>query len=254
MNCAQALISLFLLAPCGDGGSEPSAAIQQAVARTDRPAADVQRDKHRKPAAVLSFLSIEPGMTVLDVFAGGGYYTELLDSIVGPGGHVLSHNNQAYISYVGDELQSRFDANRLPHTERIIAEADDLELTDHSLDAVLMVLVWHDFFYGSEEDHWPDADESAFIGKLCHAMKPGAVLGLVDHIANPGGDISKVAETLHRIDPQRVKAQFAGTCFEFDGESDVLRNPEDDHTLVMSDPSIRGRTDRFLFRFVRKKG
>ena len=91
--CSQkALMSLFLLVPCEEqaGGDE---AVQAALAHPARPAADVQRDTNRKPDEVLSFFGIEPGQEVLEVFSGGGYYTQILDALVGPDGKVIAHNN-----------------------------------------------------------------------------------------------------------------------------------------------------------------
>ncbi len=81
-------------------------------------------------------------------------------------------------------------------------------------------------------------------------MKPGAVLGLIDHVA---GDLSVVAKSLRRVDPQEVRDFFADTCFTLTAEVDFLHNPNDDHTLSMSDPFIRGKTDRFVFKFVRNQ-
>ncbi len=252
MTCTQALLSLFLLAPCEDGGSGGHESITAAVANPSRPEADVARDENRKPAAILSFFEIEPGMTVLDVFAGGGFYTEILDSVVGEAGKVLSHNNQAYLDFVGEQLKARFTDGGLPNVELITAEINAVELKENSLDAALMILAYHDFFYSQEQYNWPDADESAFLESLCAAMKPGAVLGVIDHVANPGDDITEVAFSLHRIDPARVMEDMTSSCFEFKGESSVLRNSLDDHSLPMNDPTIRGKTDRFVYKFVRK--
>lgn len=253
MNCSQALLSLFLLAPCDDqaGGME---AIHQALVSPARPAADVARDADRKPAEVLSFFGIGTGMTVLDLFAGGGYYTQILDTLVGPDGKVLSHNNQTYLDFVGAEFDGRFDSGKLPHSQRLIAEAADIELPGQSLDAVLMALTWHDFYYGDEQYHWPDVDETALLGKLCKAMKPGAILGVVDHVAAPGGDVHEVALSLHRIDPELVKSTIGASCFDLAGESDALRNPADDHTISALKAPIRGHTDRFVLKFVRRDG
>ena len=88
--------------------------------------------------------------------------------------------------------------------------------------------------------------------KPCTAMKPGGVLGLIDHVANSGGEAAQVAKGLHRIDPQVVRDSFADSCFELQGEADFLTNPEDDHTQAVFDKTIRGKTDRFVFKFVRK--
>ncbi|MDX1460004.1 MAG: hypothetical protein R3348_03015 [Xanthomonadales bacterium] len=251
MNCAQAILSLFLLSPCDDGGAGHEA-IESAVSNPRRPALDVERDPARKPAEVLEFLGIRPGMTVLDVFAGGGYYTEILDAVVGENGRVIAHNNEAYLGFVGPQIEARFADGRLANTEQFIAEANDIELEDGSLDATLMILAYHDFFFGNEQYNWPDVDEVAFLDKLCRAMKPGAILGVADHVATGTGDVSEVAFGLHRIDPEKVKADISASCFELVAESPVLRNDADDHSLPSIAPEMSGKTDRFLFKFVRR--
>ena len=251
MTCIQVLLGLFLFSPC-EGGGGGLEAIEAAVASPDRPQADVQRDADRKPAQILSFFEIGPGMTVLDIFAGGGYYSQILDSVVGERGKVLSHNNESYLNFVGEELKLRFAGGRLNNVERITAEANDLELEDNSLDAALMILAYHDFFYTSEQYNWPQVDESAFLEMLCKAMKPGAVLGVADHIADHGGNVSEVAQNLHRIDPQQVIADLTGSCFDLEAQSSMLRNSTDDHSQSAIDPALRGKTDRFVYKFVRR--
>lgn len=251
MTCAQALLSFFLLSPCDNGGAGHEA-IEAAVANSARPEADVQRDADRKPAEVLSFFGVDKGMIVLDVFAGGGYYTEILDSVVGETGKVLSHNNQAYLNFVGPQIEQRFSGGRLANSRQVIAEADGLDLADNSLDAALMILAYHDFFFGNEQYGWPDADEAAFLEALCRAMKPGAVLGVADHIDSSGGDVSEVAFNLHRVDPERVKADMTGACFDLEAESDLLRNRDDDHSKPAISPEMSGKTDRFVYKFVRR--
>jgi len=246
------MFSLFMLSPCGSGGgNDISEAVEKAVSNPQRPAADVAVDAARKPAQVLSFFGIEPGMTVLDLFSGGGYYTELLSSIVGDNGRVIAHTNEAYIPFSGEIYKTRYLDGRLANTSTMVAEADGIELEDNSLDVVLMVLTWHDFMYADPENGWQAIDEDLLLEKLCRAMKPGAVLGLIDHAASPGGDTAEVAENLHRIDPQVVKGAFANSCFTLDAEAGFLRNADDDHALAVFDPSVRGKTDRFVIRFVR---
>lgn len=253
MSCSAIMFSLFLTSPCPEGGGvEVNEAVTNAIANPLRPAEDVARDTGRKPDEVLSFFEIKPGMTVFEMFAGSGYYTEILDSVVGENGEVIAHNNQAYMSFVGEAHQKRHAGGRLAQTETILAEANDLEFEDKSLDAALLVLTWHDFLFADEEQGWPAIDTRLLQDKLCAAMKPGAVLGLVDHVANPSGDPAEVAKTLHRVDPQQVKDSFAGSCFALTAEAKFLRNKEDDHTLSVFDPSIRGKTDRFVYRFIRK--
>jgi len=253
MSCSSILFSLFLISPCSDGGgSDINKAVAAAVANPQRPAQDREKDIARKPARVLSFFDIEPGMTVLDLFSGGGYYTEMLSSVVGEDGKVIAHTNEAYIPCVGEIYAKRYADGRLANTETIIVEADDLELEANSLDAVLLVLTWHDFLYGDAEHGWNEIDEDLLIEKLCMAMKPGAVLGLIDHVANSGGDPAQVGKDLHRVDPKVVRGTFANTCFKLKGEAGFLGNNKDDHTLAVFDKAIRGKTDRFIFKFIKK--
>lgn len=253
MSCSAIMFSLFLTSPCPQGGgAEVNEALSNAIANPQRPAQDVARDSGRKPDKVLSFFEVQPGMTVFEMFAGGGYYTEILDSLVGENGKVIAHNNQAYMSFVGEAHQQRHADGRLANTETVITEVNDLEFEDHSLDAALMVLTWHDFLFADVDTGWHAIDTSLLLDKLCNAMKPGAVLGLVDHVAKTGGNPAEIAKDLHRVDPQQVRDSFAGSCFALDAEAEFLRNKNDDHTLSVFDESIRGKTDRFVYKFTRK--
>ena len=253
MSCSPIMFSLFLMSPCPQGGgAEIGEAVAAAVSNPQRPVEDTAIDTNRKPTQVLSFFEIRPGMTVLDLFSGGGYYTEMLDSLVGENGKVIAHTNEAYMSFVGDSYQKRYINGRLAHTETIVAEADDLELEKNSLDAAILVLTWHDFLFADPENGWLAINEESLVDKLCTAMKPGAVLGLIDHIANSGGEPGQVAKDLHRVDPQVVRDTFEKSCFSLEAEADFLRNSDDNHTLTVFDKTIRGNTDRAVFKFVRK--
>lgn len=253
MNCSAIMFSLFLTSPCPQGGgADVNEAVADALASPQRPAEDIARDADRKPSEVLSFFDIKPGMTVFEMFAGAGYYTELLDSLVGTDGQIIAHNNEAYMSYIGDAHQKRHADGRLANTEVLISEADDLAFEPDSLDAAMLVLTWHDFLFADLDNGWPAVDTEMLLDKLCTAMKPGAVLGLVDHAADPGGDPAEIAKTLHRVDPQAVKDSFTQSCFTLAAETDCLHNAADAHTLSVFDDSIRGKTDRFVYKFVRK--
>jgi predicted methyltransferase len=223
---------------------------QPVLAAPGRPAADREQDPWRKPAESLAFFGVRPGMVVLDLFAGGGYYTEILAAAVGPAGHVVAHNNEAYLDGVGDELTRRFADSRLPNVEQVTAEANELELTPGRFDFVLLSAVYHDVYYVNEARNWPKIDGPRLLAELFESMKPGATLGVIDHAAAPGSP-AETGGTLHRIDPEIVKRDFAAAGFVLDTESDVLRNPSDDFTKNVFDPAVRAKTDRFLLRFRR---
>jgi predicted methyltransferase len=252
LNCSVAALTLFLLAPCDNGGGESiDLAIAESLASPDRLEQDLKNDPLRRPDLILGFFGIQPGMTVLDLFSGGGYYTEIVSRVVGESGKVVAHNNQAYLDYARDTIQPRYRDDRLPNVERVTSEANDLVLPRGAFDAALVMLTWHDLYYVDPENGWPAIDPEALTKKLCSALKPGAVLGISDHVARTGTDVPETAQALHRIDPARIKADLSGTCFEFEGEINVLRNPQDDHEKPMYAEGIRGRTDRVVYRFRR---
>jgi len=253
MDCTHALLTLFLLAPCGEeGGGSIDLAIADSLAGAGRIQSDLTHDPFRRPDLVLKFFEIKPGMTVLDLFSGGGYYTEIISRVVGEKGTVVAHNNAAYLAYASDDLKGRYADNRLPNVEQVTAEADQLELPENTFDAAVAMLTWHDFYYMDEENGWPAIDETALVGKLCKALKPGAVLGITDHVAAAGSDPDETAQALHRIDPQRIRDGLSGTCFAYEGEIEVLRNPQDDISQPMFAQGVRGRTDRIVYKFRRQ--
>jgi predicted methyltransferase len=230
---------------------EPAASAvdyQAAVAAASRPAADRDEDARRKPAETLAFFGVERGMTALDLFSGGGYYTELLAAVVGPTGRVVAHNNSAYLNGLRDELAQRFGAQRLPNVERLEAEGNALELPLEQFDFVLLSNVYHDVYYVDVANGWPAIDGARLVAEVFASMKPGATLWLIDHAAAPGSP-AETGGTLHRIDPELVKRDFAAAGFVLDAESDLLRNPADDRTKGVFDPAVRGQTDRFMLRF-----
>jgi predicted methyltransferase len=241
---------LAMAAPGGAEQATPPAASasEAAVAHAARPDADRARDAGRKPAQVLEFIGIAPGMTVLDMCSGGGYYTEILSYLVGDVGRVAAHSNQAYVAFVGEEFEMRYLGGRLPNVEILMAENNELSLHPGAFDAVLMVLSFHDLYYAAPDDGWPAFDVPALLAELHKGLRAGGVVGIVDHYAADGSP-PETGGTTHRIDPAIVIEAMTTAGFELDGQSDLLRNPADDYEKVVFDPEIRGNTDRFVLRF-----
>ena len=223
-----------------------------AVANPERAPEDRERDRRSLPGTVLEFFDIQPGMRVLDLYSGGGYYSELLSYVVGSEGSVVAHNNSAYAGYVGDEIRRRYADDRLPNVEQLMAENNELSVPEADFDAILMILAYHDVYYSNPKDGWPKIDGPKLLAELYRALKPGGVLGIVDHYAEAGAS-RETGGTLHRIDPGIVIADLTRAGFELDGKSDALRNMDDDYSKTVFDPELRGRTDRFILRF-RKPG
>lgn len=224
------------------------AAVDAALNNPRRRAADRAQDDRRKAAAVLDYFQVQPGMVVLDLYSGGGYYAELLSYLVGPTGRVVAHNNTPYLTFAKTELVERYREGRLPNVEQLVAENNELELPKQRFDVVLMIKAYHDVYYVDDEIGWAKIDRKKFLAEVYDAMKPGAVLGIVDHVAAPGSP-AETGGTLHRIDPQLIRRDMRDAGFVFDGQSGILRNPEDDHSRNVFDPTVRNRTDKVVMRF-----
>lgn len=254
-----AFVAFTVLAACGPAGtsepadSGPSSDIDIYAAAIDNPArsdADRDRDQSRNPDKVLEFLGIQSGMDVLDLFSGGGYYSELASYVVGDQGSVTSHSNEAYLAFAGDEFTARHADERLANVTVLMAENNELDLDPGSYDAVLMMLSFHDLYYVDPERGWPKIDDNRLLAELYAALRPGGIVGVVDHYAEAGAP-KETGHTLHRIDPGIVIGEMQAAGFELAEKSDMLRNMNDDYSKVVFDSAVRGKTDRFVLRFVK---
>jgi predicted methyltransferase len=209
-----------------------------------RPGADKERDTLDHPAEVLAFAGIKPGMKIADIFGGGGYWSELVAQEVGTQGHVLLHNNRAYLGFgpVPKLLDERFAGGRLAHVERYDREADALGLAPASLDGALIMLTVHDFWV--KEEGW-DVTAEQVLPQLRAAIKPGGFLLVIDHRAREGSGNSDALK-LHRVEEGFARKALEGFGFRFEKSSELLANKDDDRSRLVFDKEIRGHTDRFL--------
>lgn len=248
MTISRRLIAAALLAaaPLAFAYAAP-ADIANAVASADRPEAARKLDDSRKPADVLAFLGLEAGDRALDVMAGSGYYTELMAKAVGPKGSVAALEPPVFVDDKAKAEWAKLQA-RAPNVEVLMQMPGEMALPPASFDSALLHLVYHDFYWESAQYKFPRMDPDAALKKLHAAMKPGGTVVVVDHVAGPG-DPRQNADKLHRIEPAAIRADFARAGFLFDGESDVLRMASDDRSKSVFDPSVRGKTDRVVYRF-----
>lgn len=243
---AIVLIALLMSALLASG--QPLDPIDAAIA-SDRPASDRTQDERRKPAEVLRFLEVAPGQRVLDFYAGPGYYSELLARVVGPEGGVLLYNNALYEQAAHHDLTLRLGRKRLPNVRTLNEPSNYLQLEPESLDRVLFVLVYHDLYWQPRDAPESMGDPQRVLPRLFAALKKNGLVVVVDHAANAAVPAFESANRMHRIDPAIVRMDFERAGFEFVGESTVLRHASDDHTRSVFDPTVRYRTDQFMFKF-----
>jgi len=263
------MTAVFLLAGCGPSGPdappspEPAAATEAAppapepaaemaaspadlaslLAGDSRSAADKERDAGRKPAEVLAFLGVEPGMDVIDLMAASGWYSEVLSLAVGPEGSVTAQNPPWMLAFrdgaYGTELTARIEG-RLDNVSRLDSDWAALAAMEGQFDAALSALNIHDAYYLESPE-----GASMFASAVYSALRPGGIFGVIDHVGNPDGD----NKSLHRIEKTLAIEIVTGAGFVLEEESDMLANPADDHTQGVFSEGIRGQTDRFLLRF-----
>ncbi len=242
----MAMLALLLAAPAGAAMAEP-ADVAAAVAAPGRPKDRVDLDEVRKPAEVLRFMGLERGDRVLDYFTGTGYYAEIMARAVGPEGHVVGWNSVTFNERAKEALDGIRQRN--PNFSYYGTPATAIAFAPNSFDFALLHLVYHDAYWESEQFKVPRIDPNTVVRAIWGAVKPGGTVAVIDHIAPPGDDTRAIVEKTHRIDPAIVRADFERAGFVLEAQSDMLRNPSDDHDKNVFDPSIRGKTDRFVYRF-----
>jgi predicted methyltransferase len=246
-----ALVTMMLAMAIPAAAKAPAAAaadVAAAVAAQGRPKTATDLDEVRKPVEVLRFMGLKKGDRVLDYFTGTGYYAEIMARAVGPKGLVLGWNSAGFQS---DKVRAALDdiRTRNPNFGYFGTPATALAFPKDGFDFAMLHLVYHDAYWESAQYKIPRIDPATVVQALWYTVKPGGTVAVIDHVATPGGDTREVVEKYHRIDPATVRADFERAGFVLEAQSDLLRVPADDHTKNVFDPSIRGRTDRIMYRF-----
>ena len=245
--------ALFALVACG--GSEPEAPpaaepmaeapadLRTLLASDSRSEEDRARDAGRKPADIVEFLGIEPGMRVLDVIAAGGYYTEVLSLAVGPGGHVVAQNPPVILEMREGAnekaISARLADDRLPNVSRMNSDLEDIAADAGTFDAAITALNFHDIY----NSRGPET-ALATLQAIYSLLKPGGVFGIIDHVGVAGADNS----ALHRVEKSVAIETAKAAGFVVDGDANILANPADDHTQGVFAEGLRGNTDRFVLK------
>lgn len=221
-------------------GSQASAALPDFSAvlsdpvRTD---SDRRTDERRRPLEFLRFAQVRPGMSVLDVSAGGGYTTQLLALAVGSTGNVWAQTPK-----LRESFEKRLAAHPQANIHTLVRPFEDPYPADAPrLDLITFILNYHDV---ANEP----VDRSLMNKRLFEALKPGGHLILIDHAAAPGSGL-RDTKTLHRIDEETVLSELKRAGFVLEERSAFLRNPDDPHTEAFFD--MKTPSDRFALRLLR---
>jgi predicted methyltransferase len=209
-----------------------------------KPPADAMTDPSFKREEVLAFIGVKPGDRVADVVAGR--FTRALSVAVGPKGKVYAVEPAEVVKAHPEVMQIMNGAAAAAegHNIEVLSAPVNAMALPSGLDAVFIRQNYHDL----HDKFMGPADVPGFNKQVYAALKPGGVYVVLDHAATAGSGLA-TTDTLHRIDPASVKAEVTAAGFKFDGESQVLANPADPRDKMVFDPSIRGKTDQFLYRF-----
>ncbi|WP_296679155.1 methyltransferase [Novosphingobium sp.] len=203
-------------------------------------------DVSRMPAEVLDFAGVTKGQTVVDYFTGSGYWAEMFSRAVGPRGVVYAADPPSFADAKAWEPILASHAN----VRMLLAPIAQMKFAPRSADLLFINLNYHDLYWESEKYKYPRVEVAGVLADWFTAVKPGGSVVIIDH-AGPAGDTRALVEKLHRIDPAQVKADMAAAGFVLDRESDLLRRTTDNHETNVFDPSVRGKTDRFMLKFRR---
>ena len=215
--------------------------IQQAVKSNNRPSGDKERDRLRKPAEVLTFFQIASGDKVGELNAGRGYVSAIVAEAVGADGLVYPHISPlSFERWKGDPIEKRL--KRFPQTNMhsVIGEMESPNFPV-KLDKILIIMTYHDSV-------WTNVNRDKMNRSIFKALSSGGIYGILDHHAKSGRGIDD-CHSIHRLEKEFVVNEVLRAGFDFEDESDLLENPDDNLTDMVFEKHIRDRTSRFLLRF-----
>ncbi|HEU0277797.1 MAG TPA: class I SAM-dependent methyltransferase [Rhodanobacteraceae bacterium] len=209
-------------------------------------AGDRGEDARRKLADVMVFTGVKPGDTVVELVPGSGYWTRVFSQVVGPKGHVYTIWPTETAKYSAKSLATWRELVKTSHYANVslLEQPAGALSVPAKADLVFTAQNYHDY----HDPFMGPVDMQKFDREVYDTLKPGGVFVVIDHMA-PAGSGTRDTNTLHRIDPAAVRREVESAGLVFDGSSDALLNPKDPLTIPVFDPSIRGHTSQFIYRF-----
>jgi predicted methyltransferase len=251
------------------GLAAPSKAgtLAAAIAAPTRTAANVERDKYRHPAETLAFFGVKPNHTVVEIWPGGGWYTEILAPYLKSGGGKLVLAAPEWGRSGIDKLKAADAAlyGPLAVADFPVFGGKAAEVPAGSVDVVLTFRNVHNWRMGYRRDDRADYSLDAFR-QMYAMLKPGGVLGVEDHRLPETADAERERSSGYmKVSTVRRLAEQAG--FKFAGSSEINANPKDsadwpDGVWTLP-PSLRlkdqdrakyiaiGESDRMTLKFVK---
>jgi predicted methyltransferase len=240
-------------------------ALKAALASPHRQPGNAARDKYRHPRETLEFFEVQTSSHVLEYGPGGGWYTELLAPVLAKRGKLFVTSddpngppNEHTVSGYRLKLLLDTSPELYGKVEPVIIDAKKPTLPlDGTLDTVLVIRELHNMINDGSLDAW--------LAAFKHALKPHGVLGIEDHRAPVGADVTKTSK-LGYVPEAWAIAKIEAAGFKLSGKSEVNANPKDtkdypDGVWTLP-PSYRlgdkdrekyaaiGESDRFTLRFV----
>ncbi len=252
----------------GDLGEAAQKALEQAVAGPQRSEANRVRDQYRHPFKTLSFFGVRPKDTVVELWPGGGWYTEILAPYLAEKGTLIA---AAPAGKGAESMAKRFDANPalFGKVQRVNFPTvlGGTGVAPGTADVVLTFRNVHNWKMGYMQPDKADYSEAAFR-EIFAMLKPGGVLGIEDHRLPESASAERErASGYIKVSTVRALAEKAG--FRFDDESEINANPQDTTdwpkgvwtlppTFALGDADKAkfasiGESDRMTLRFVKPK-
>ena len=204
-----------------------------------------------KLAELIRFSGADAGATVVDVYPGSGDWTRLFSDVVGPEGRVYSFVPGEVAHFKNDPVGLMRTLAQEPGRENVEVISADLVAMPQTVgpvDVLWVHLFYHDLHTALMQAKGATAAE--FNRTVYERLKSGGYYVIVDHASATGVGVNN-AQSLHRIDPATVREEVEAAGFRLDDETNILANKHDPHSIKVFDPSIKGETDRFAYRFVK---